>query len=152
MTVAIRSARPDDHAALLRIWRGAVEATHGFLTPADIDFYERMVAGYLPQMTDLRVAVSATGSPVGFIAEEDGEIQMLFVDAAAHGAGIGTALLDSVAAGHPELRVDVNEDNPSGRAFYAAKGFVQVGRSDLDGEGRPFPLLHLQRTGGGAHA
>ncbi len=144
MTLQIRPARADDHEALLRLWRGAVEATHDFLTPADIDWYERAVAEYLPQMSDLRVA-DEDGTPVGFIAQEDGEIQMLFVDPAHHGSGIGSALLAAVATGHPVLQVDVNEANPSGRAFYAARGFVQVGRSELDGEGRPFPLLHLRR-------
>jgi putative acetyltransferase len=150
MPVDIRPARTADHTELLRLWHGAVEATHHFLSPADVDFYEGMVARYLPQMDDLRVAVTETGALAGFIAQDDGEIQMLFVDRASHGQGIGTALLDSVAAMHPELRVDVNEDNPSGRAFYAAKGFVEVGRSELDGEGRPFPLLHLARPRPGA--
>lgn len=140
----IRAARTADHSALLTIWRQAVEATHHFLTPADIDWYEGMVAQYLPQMTDLRVA-EHDGAPVGFLAQDDGEIHMLFVDPARHGSGIGTRLLEGVAAEHPVLRVDVNEDNASGRAFYAAKGFVQTGRSELDGEGRPFPLLHLRR-------
>lgn len=144
MALQIRPARDDDHEALLRVWRGAVEATHDFLTPADIDWYERAVAEYLPQMSDLRVA-DEDGAPAGFIAQEDGEIQMLFVDPSRHGSGIGSALLAAVATGHPVLRVDVNEANPSGRAFYAARGFVQVGRSELDGEGRPFPLLHLRR-------
>src|SRR6478609_7230667 len=130
MTVQLRPARTDDHEALLRVWRAAVEATHDFLTPADIDWYERAVAEYLPRMSDLRVA-EEEGTPVGFIAQDDGEIQMLFVDPARHGAGIGSALLAAVAAEHPVLRVDVNEANPSGRAFYAARGFEQVGRSEL---------------------
>ncbi|MFF2050385.1 acetyltransferase [Leifsonia sp. NPDC058194] len=146
MLVTIRPARPDDHSALLAVWRHAVEATHHFLTADDIDWYEGMVASYLPQMADLRVAVvDDADTPAGFIAQDDGEIQMLFVDPARHGSGIGTALLEAVAPGHASLRVDVNEDNPSGRAFYAARGFVQTGRSVLDGEGRPFPILHLRR-------
>ncbi|WP_226657051.1 GNAT family N-acetyltransferase [Leifsonia sp. LS1] len=147
MTVEIRPASSDDHADLLAIWRRAVEATHDFLTAVEVDWYEGMVAGYLPQMTDLRVAVSApSAEPLGFIAQDDGEIHMLFVDPVAHGSGIGTALLETIAAEHPILRVDVNEDNQSGRTFYAAKGFVQTGRSELDGEGRAHPLLHLRRA------
>lgn len=144
MVLTLRPAHTDDHEALLRVWRRAVEATHDFLTAADVDWYERAVAEYLPRMSDLRVA-DEDGRAVGFIAQEDGEIQMLFVDPSRHGKGIGSALLAAVAEEHPELRVDVNEANPSGRAFYAARGFVEVGRSELDGEGRPFPLLHLRR-------
>ena len=138
----IRKGTAQDHPALLEIWRRSVEATHKFLTPADIDAIEHDVAGYLPQMSDLRIAETAEG-PAGFIAIEDGTVEMLFVDAARQGRGIGSALLASVAAGHDVLRVDVNEQNPTGRAFYAARGFAEVGRSATDGQGRPFPLLHL---------
>ncbi len=41
--------------------------------------------------------------------------------------------------------LDVNEQNEGAVRFYAARGFAEVGRSPLDGEGRPFPLLHLRR-------
>ena len=41
------------------------------------------------------------------------------------------------------LRVDVNEQNPEALGFYLANGFEVTGRSPLDGQGRPFPLLHL---------
>ena len=71
---------------------------------------------------------------------------MLFVEPDAHGRGVGTALLDAVAARAP-LTVDVNEQNPAAHAFYRARGFVETGRSPLDGEGRPFPLVHLRREG-----
>lgn len=35
--ITVRSAREDERAGFLRVWRSAVEATHHFLTPADID-------------------------------------------------------------------------------------------------------------------
>lgn len=38
--------------------------------------------------------------------------------------------------------VDVNEQNPDALAFYEGRGFVIKGRSETDGEGRPFSLLH----------
>jgi putative acetyltransferase len=41
------------------------------------------------------------------------------------------------------MSVDVNEQNPQATAFYQHYGFVQTGRSPLDGEGRPLPLLHM---------
>lgn len=150
--ITVRPAREDERAGLLRIWRSAVEATHHFLTPADIDWYEPHVADYLAASADLRVAVADDGAsgPLGFIAHEDGAIQMLFVSADAQGRGIGSHLLASVRedVGSGEvpraLTVDVNEDNPSGRSFYAARGFEVVGRSPLDDQGKPFPLLHLR--------
>lgn len=44
-------------------------------------------------------------------------------------------------------RVDVNEQNEQALGFYRRLGFAQVGRSPLDGEGRPYPLLHLAQAG-----
>ena len=149
MDVIIRQATADDFAALLAIWRAAVEATHGFLSPADIDGYEVIVATSLPRMRDLRVAETQTRSPAGFIAQDAGEIQMLFVDPAVHGQGVGTTLIEQVGEQFPVVAVDVNEQNPSGRRFYEARGFVRVGRSDLDDQGRPFPVLHLRRERAG---
>jgi putative acetyltransferase len=40
---------------------------------------------------------------------------------------------------------DVSEQNPQAAGFSVRQGFVAVGRSETDGEGRPFPLLHLNR-------
>ncbi|HYI59764.1 MAG TPA: acetyltransferase [Microlunatus sp.] len=145
MAVRIRPQRVEDLPQLILIWRGAVEASHGFLTPDDVDWYEELVSGHLPRMSDLRVAVRDDGRPVGFIAAEAGEIHMLFVAPQAHGTGVGTALLEHVGATESTLRLDVNEQNPAAVAFYLARGFEQVGRSELDGQGRPFPLLHLVR-------
>jgi putative acetyltransferase len=145
VAILIRRAHHGDHGRLLEIWRAAVESSHHFLTPADVDAYEAVVARYLPLMQDLRVAVDRR-EVVGFIAQDDGEVHMLFVDPGAQGRGVGTALLDDVASLHDTLRLDVNEQNPSARAFYRAKGFVEIGRSELDTEGRPFPLIHLRRS------
>jgi len=44
-----------------------------------------------------------------------------------------------------QLRVDVNEQNAGASAFYESMGFQVAGRSPLDRQGRPYPLLHLVR-------
>jgi putative acetyltransferase len=41
-------------------------------------------------------------------------------------------------------KVDVNEQNPDAVGFYQHLGFNVIGRSPLDGQGNPFPLLHLE--------
>lgn len=38
---------------------------------------------------------------------------------------------------------DVNEHSPRAVSFYLANGFVIHSRSETDGQGNPFPLLHL---------
>ncbi len=69
---------------------------------------------------------------------------MLFVDDASRGKGIGKMLLQYAIAEFGVNEVDVNEQNPQGVAFYRHMGFEQVGRSALDGQGNPFPLLHMK--------
>ena len=49
------------------------------------------------------------------------------------------------AARGGELTVEVNEQNPAACGFYEALGFVVIGRSPVDDDGRPFPLLHMRR-------
>ena len=41
--------------------------------------------------------------------------------------------------------MDVNEQNPAAIRFYEACGFAIEGRSELDSNDRPFPLLHMRR-------
>lgn len=146
VALVVRPARHHDFSRLLQIWRGAVEASHTFLTRADVDWYQSVVERYLPQLNDLRVAVDQEGNLVGFVAQDEGEIYMLFVAPDAQGRGVGTTLLEDVGAQFSVVRLDVNEQNPSARAFYRARGFEETGRSDLDGGRRPFPLIHLRRV------
>jgi putative acetyltransferase len=40
-------------------------------------------------------------------------------------------------------KVDVNEQKPKALGFYQRIGFKVVGRLELDGQGKPHPLLHL---------
>ena len=78
----------------------------------------------------------------GFAGVAGDMLEMLFVHARARGRGIGRALLlRAVDAG--VTRLDVNEQNPDGLGFYRHMGFEVVGRSPVDGQGRPFPLLHM---------
>lgn len=149
--VVLRPVRADDSAALVTVWRAAVEATHGFLAPSDVDGLEHLVRDEALPAVDVTVAMRS-GVPVGFVgtshaADDDvAVVEMLFVAPAAHGLGVGTALLEHAAAGHVATRLDVNEQNPAALGFYRARGFVVVGRSPTDGQGRAFPLLHLRRS------
>ena len=144
-TPVLRPVRgPEEFPALVAIWRSAVEATHDFLTPADVDYYEdRLRDAYLPSGGAALTVAEVGGVPAGFSGLADGNLEMLFVDASFRGAGVGTALLRDALSKHPGLRLDVNEQNPQAVGFYLHHGFHQVSRSPLDGEGRPFPLLHM---------
>ncbi|QNA92466.1 MULTISPECIES: acetyltransferase [unclassified Microbacterium] len=142
--VSIRpSIGPADYPALVAIWRRAVDATHRFLTDAHRDEIE----SHLQSDYFLAVTISVAdldARPVGFSGVLDGNLEMLFVDAAQRGSGIGTALLHHAIAEHGVTKVDVNEQNDSAVGFYLHRGFEVVSRSETDEAGRPYPLLHMK--------
>ena len=144
MSWTIRDAERGELEALVGIWRRAVEATHHFLGAGEIDALEPQTRRELARAA-VRVASGPDG-PVGFLIGTAGEVDGLFVDPAVHGRGAGTALLDDAAAHHPVLTLDVNEQNPAAREWYARRGFVETGRSETDEDGRPYPLVHLRRV------
>ncbi|MNQ64776.1 putative N-acetyltransferase YjaB [compost metagenome] len=127
------------------IWRAAVDATHDFLDPSDRDAIEAELLEFFPQIS-LLLAVDSSDAPLGFMFLHDGHLEALFVDPDHHGKGIGKALIRNVLAAHPNLTVDVNEQNPKALGFYEHLGFERIGRSALDGQGRPYPLIHLRRS------
>jgi putative acetyltransferase len=135
-----RASELSDADALQQIWRNAVDATHDFLSPEDREVIDPLVAEYV-RTVELVVAI-VDGAPVAFMGVTGQNIDSLFIDPKAHGKGIGRLMADRV--GLPAT-VDVNEQNEAAVAFYRHLGFEVVGRSEQDGEGRPYPLLHLLR-------
>ncbi|MEE6166742.1 MULTISPECIES: GNAT family N-acetyltransferase [unclassified Mycolicibacterium] len=134
--------RPDDYPRLIEIWRSAVRATHDFLEESDFQRIESNLAStYFPAVT-LTVAEREEES-VGFAGTADGNLEMLFVSDQIRGSGIGSALLAETIEKDGVTKVDVNEQNSGAHGFYLSRGFTQVGRSELDGDGRPYPILHL---------
>lgn len=152
MEIAFRLGTPAEFSALADLWRRSVRATHDFLTSADIDqLYGEVRDQYLAGV-ELHVA-ETDGLLAGFMGLsgcQTGEpsngckVEMLFIDPAMRGKGVGSALLLRARKLYGPLAVDVNEQNPAALGFYEAQGFRVVGRSPLDGQGRSFPLLHLK--------
>jgi putative acetyltransferase len=122
------------------VWRNAVDASHDFLSTEDRADIDPMVADYVGS-ADLTVA-TLHGLPVAFMGVTRNTIDSLFIDPRGQGLGIGRLLVECVA--RPTM-VDVNEQNEAGLAFYRHLGFEVVGRSETDGDGRPYPLLQLRR-------
>lgn len=143
----IRQATNADPPQLLNIWLRSVRATHHFLQESDIEaLLPQLRDIYLPAV-ELWVAVDAEDCPLGFIGLNENHVEMLFIEPDLRGKGIGRALLDYARSSRSQMSVDVNEQNPEAVGFYLHYGFVQTGRSPLDGEGHPFPLLHLSLPG-----
>jgi putative acetyltransferase len=144
--ITIRLSRPEDVDRLFEIWRNAVEATHDFLKPEDLEFISGQVReAYLPEAS-LHLAVDREDRPLAFMGLEDDSIDTLFVDPAHHGRGIGRLLIGAARARGLPLKVDVNEQNAQAVGFYERMGFRRIGRSALDSAGMPYPLLHLSEA------
>jgi putative acetyltransferase len=142
--LTIRKATPADFDALAEIWEASVRATHDFLPEQNIRALKPQVRErYMPQIPML-LAADEAGKPLGFIGCHENRIEMLFVSPESRGTGVGKQLLQYAIEQLQVDEVDVNEQNPQGVGFYLHMGFAQIGRSELDGEGNPFPLLHLK--------
>lgn len=142
----LRPSHPHDGARIIEIWRRAVDATHDFLSLADRQAIEAEVMGFLPA-APLLLAVDATDTPVAFMLVMDGHMEALFVDPACRGNGVGRQLVTHALAEHRQLTTDVNAQNAQAVGFYQRLGFVETGRSALDGQGRAYPLIHLRYAG-----
>ncbi|WP_150291913.1 acetyltransferase [Sphingobium estronivorans] len=140
---SIRPARAADGARLLDIWRKAVDATHDFLTAADRAAIDAEVAAVLPQKPAW-LATDPDDRAIGFMLIDGTHMDALFIDPAWHGQGVGRRLVEHALSLHQTLTTDVNEQNGRAIAFYEAMRFTRTGRSDRDGQGRPYPLIHLR--------
>ena len=140
----VRKGSPADVPRALAIWRAAVDATHGFLTPTDRAEIDVMVAEqFLPQ-AKLWLAEDAAGQVQGFLVMDGEMIDALFVDPAMHGRGVGTVLLKHALKLSPQATVEASEQATNALPFYEARGFVRIGRSEFDPQGRPYPLVLLR--------
>jgi putative acetyltransferase len=144
--VPIRLSRPADAERIIAIWRAAVDATHDFLAPQDRRALDQLICELLPGMP-LWLVVDEADRPLAFMLIDNGHMEALFVDPVWHGQGLGAALVRHGLNLHPRMTTDVNEQNAQAISFYERMGFVPTGRSPVDGQGRPYPLIHLEYAG-----
>lgn len=141
--IKLRPSRPEDGPRVVEIWGAAVDATHDFLTPEDREAIGREVEAFLPS-APLTLAVDDRDRAIGFMLIDGGHMEALFIDPEHRGAGVGAILIDYALAVHPVLTTDVNEQNAQAVGFYEHMGFARTGWSATDGQGRPYPLIHLR--------
>ncbi|MCA1297805.1 acetyltransferase [Stappia indica] len=149
--ITFRKSRPADGPSVVEIWRRSVDATHGFLSPQDRRDIESEVRGFLPD-APLDLAIDANGRPVGFMLLDGGHMEALFIDPDHRGKGVGRQLVAEALKREPDLSTDVNEQNLQAVGFYRRMGFEPIGRSERDGQGRSYPLIHLRHAGTGQKA
>lgn len=133
---------------LLVIWESSVRATHTFLSQNEIVNLRADVRKALAEVAGLYVYADNTSVWQGFLGVAGNKIEMLFIDAGARGKGLGKLLLQYAFNSLNAKYVDVNEQNESGVGFYRHMGFHIFDRSAYDGQGRPFPILHMEYRNG----
>lgn len=138
----IRIATSEDYPRIMEIWESAVKATHDFLAKDDFDYFKEIIPrDYLPNLEVY--LISDYNNPQGFASVAEGNLEMLFIHNDARGKGLGKELYQFMKEKTNLIKVDVNEQNPQAIGFYEKLGFKQVGRSEKDGSGKNYPIIHM---------
>lgn len=139
----IKTAKPSDYLTLIEIWEASVRATHDFLPESDIQELKPLILEQYFDAVDLTCAINQSRNILGFCGVHDGNIEMLFIAPEERGNGIGSFLTRYAIDHQAAHKVDVNEQNPQALGFYQRLGFKVTGRSATDGQGKPYPILHM---------
>ena len=144
--MVVRKADGSDRDTLLAIWLRSVRATHTLLTEEHIQSLVPVVRDEALLQLEIWVLCCAAGNAVGFIGLSGSRVETLFIAPEWCGHGGGTLLLEKARRLKGAHSVDVNEQNREALRFYLTRGFKIVGRSPVDAQGNPFPLLHLREV------
>ena len=140
----IEKATKADYLVLIKLWELSVRASHHFLGEDDIAALRALMLDQYFDAADIRVAKSEMNTIIGFIGVTKQKVEMQFIAPDWRKKGIGSRLLKNAIKYQQARKVDVNEQNPDAVGFYQCLGFSITGRSPLDGQGNPFPLLHME--------
>lgn len=130
-------------ASLTGLWNRSVRVTHNFLLEKDFGNLEPYVRQALAEVPALAVAETEDGV-AGFIGLSEDKIEMLFIDPAFVGKGIGRKLVDWAINEKGIRLIDVNEQNTYAVSVYTHWGFKTYDRSEIDDQGNPFPILRMR--------
>ena len=142
--MSIQGVAKENYQKLINVWEASVRATHDFLPEGKIAELKPVILEQYFGAVDLFCFKDSEDRILGFIGVADSKIAMLFVDPDYIGQKIGRKLTEYAIKNFGVSKVDVNEQNPDAIGFYQRIGFVQTGRSELDGQGNPFPLIHME--------
>lgn len=134
----------NEYEAIVDLWEASVRASHNFLPEEDIQYYKPLILNDYLTAVELRCAKDKKGNILGFIGVAERKIEMLFVAPEHFGKGVGKFLLQNAVNELGATKVDVNEQNPEALVFYQYMGFKITGRSSVDSQGKPYPLLHME--------
>ena len=142
----IEEVSREDYPVLLQVWEASVRATHHFLKEEDIDYFKPLILSTYFDAVTLR-CIRKEGKIVAFLGVADQNLEMLFIHPDFRGKHLGKILVDYAVKEMDVIKVDVNEQNDQAVGFYKKYGFEVYDRSEKDGTGKPYPLLHMQLNG-----
>lgn len=133
-----------DYNELLRVWEASVRSSHHFLTEEDIQYYKPLIRNEYFQAVELYLIKDENGHIAAFMGLSDELIEMLFVHPSQQGKGYGRLFIEYALQEKHIRKVDVNEQNEQASHFYLSRGFEVISRDATDGQGKPYPILHMQ--------
>ena len=139
----ISRASSKDFDAIIELWELSVRKTHDFLHEDYMLEIKSILPSIFPSI-DLYISKNESGKITGFLGVANKKIEMLFIHPDYSGKGLGRKLCMFAIEKLHMNRVDVNEQNQQAVDFYKHIGFIVVGRSDVDGLGKPYPLLMME--------
>jgi putative acetyltransferase len=140
-----RPSQTKELGRLYDVWHASVIATHHFLSQSDLnEICVQVKDDYLPH-NSLLVSVDDDDRAIGFMGMTGHEIDSLFIEPTYRGLGLGRAFVERAAAESSCLEVGVNSQNEQAIGFYQAVGFSVYAESPTDDDGRPYPILRMQR-------
>ncbi|WP_205501867.1 GNAT family N-acetyltransferase [Rufibacter psychrotolerans] len=142
--ISLGNVTPQEYNQIIEVWEASVRGTHHFVTEEEIQFFRPLILEEYLWLMRLTCAKDQNGKILGFSGVLDGKLEMLFLHPEARGRGIGKRLLKHAIEQGNITKVDVNEENSQAVGFYLHQGFEVAGRSEVDGLGKPHPILHLQ--------
>lgn len=140
----IHTPKTSDYTRLVQIWEDSVRSTHDFLPDSYIDMLKNLVLSRYLDAVMLICTKDVRQHITGFAGVSAGKVEMLFIDPRYRGQGLGRQLLGYAIEHMNADELDVNEQNPQALGFYLKQGFEVIGRTEHDGLGQPYPLLHLR--------
>ncbi len=135
-----------EYPEVVDVWEASVRATHDFLKEEDITYFKSLILNEYLKAVELRCVRNDQHQIIGFLGVAEKKIEMLFLHPNARGQGIGKMLVDYALQKMNVTKVDVNEQNKQAVGFYEHVGFQTISRSELDGLGMPYPILHMELT------
>jgi GNAT superfamily N-acetyltransferase len=146
--VILRPAGPDDLPAIADLHARARDAALPAMPPSlhPLPEVHAWVSGW--DLERFSVWVAERDRLVGYTRYDEAWLDDLYVDPAAQGEGLGSALLDLVKAERPGgFCLWVFESNTPARGFYARHGLVELERTDGAGNEEQQPDIRMAWPG-----